>query len=179
MNGSNELLLEQVIELVSKSASLLEKVQKMSTSKNPGPNKTGNDLGIATTELSDLLQQIRDDIGTPAPEVKPTQESSIATQEDDRAGVCIYCKGPIPSARLKVLPDTTICFTCADQQDAQKSNPISVVSDTEAQRYKEQHQKKVEEERLRAKSRRPHRAADQTRKKRRLKRRRKKQKQIT
>jgi len=45
-------------------------------------------------------------------------DRAIQMVEEDRYGVCEICGDDIPPERLEIVPETTLCVRCAQQQEA-------------------------------------------------------------
>lgn len=43
---------------------------------------------------------------------------AIQKVEEDSYGICEVCGEPIPPERLEIVPETTLCVRCAQQQEA-------------------------------------------------------------
>jgi len=45
-------------------------------------------------------------------------DRAIQKVEEDSYGICESCGEPIPPERLEIVPETTLCVRCAQQQEA-------------------------------------------------------------
>ena len=43
-------------------------------------------------------------------------ETALDKVENVQFGVCIRCAGPIPTARMLLMPESTACVTCAENK---------------------------------------------------------------
>ena len=43
-------------------------------------------------------------------------ESALRKIDDDDFGVCLSCDKPIPIGRILLVPESTLCVTCADRR---------------------------------------------------------------
>jgi DnaK suppressor protein len=74
----------------------------------------GKRVGDGTTEAVARLTDIG--VGDSLERVLARTERAVAKLDDGSYGMCDACGGPIPSGRLRALPDAVLCLRCADAQ---------------------------------------------------------------
>ncbi len=74
----------------------------------------GKRVGDGTTEAVARLTDIG--VGGSLERVLARTERALAKLDDGSYGVCDVCGDPIPSGRLRALPDAGACLRCADAQ---------------------------------------------------------------
>ncbi len=72
----------------------------------------GKRVGDGTTEAVGRLTDIG--VGDSLERVLARTERALAKLDDGSYGMCDVCGEPIPSGRLRALPDAVLCLRCAD-----------------------------------------------------------------
>ena len=72
----------------------------------------GKRVGDGTTEAVGRLTDIG--VGDSIERVLARTERAVAKLDDGSYGMCDVCGEPIPSGRLRALPDAVLCLRCAD-----------------------------------------------------------------
>lgn len=72
----------------------------------------GKRVGDGTTEAVGRLTDIG--VGDSLERVLARTERALAKLDDGSYGMCDVCGDPIPSGRLRALPDAVLCLRCAD-----------------------------------------------------------------
>lgn len=72
----------------------------------------GKRVGDGTTEAVGRLTDIG--VGDTLERVLARTERAVAKLADGSYGMCDMCGDPIPSGRLRALPDAVLCLRCAD-----------------------------------------------------------------
>ena len=71
----------------------------------------GKRIGDGTTEAVSRLTDIG--VGDSLERVLARTERAVAKLDDGSYGICDSCGDPIPSGRLRALPDGVLCLKCA------------------------------------------------------------------
>ena len=74
----------------------------------------GKRVGDGTTEAVRRLTDIG--VGDSLERVLARIERAVAKLDDGSYGKCDVCGDPIPSGRLRALPDAVLCLRCAQSQ---------------------------------------------------------------
>jgi DnaK suppressor protein len=74
----------------------------------------GKRVGDGTTEAVSRLTDIG--VGDSLERVLARTERAVAKLDDGSYGMCDVCGDPIPSGRLRALPDAVLCLRCAVSQ---------------------------------------------------------------
>jgi DnaK suppressor protein len=74
----------------------------------------GKRVGDGTTEAVSRLTDIG--VGDSLERVLARTERAVAKLDDGSYGMCDVCGDPIPSGRLRALPDAVLCVRCASAQ---------------------------------------------------------------
>lgn len=74
----------------------------------------GKRVGDGTTEAVGRLTDIG--VGDSLERVLARTERAVAKLDDGSYGMCDVCGDPIPSGRLRALPDAVLCLRCAESQ---------------------------------------------------------------
>jgi DnaK suppressor protein len=74
----------------------------------------GKRVGDGTTEAVRRLTDIG--VGDSLERVLARTERAVAKLDDGSYGLCDVCGHPIPSGRLRALPDAVLCLRCAESQ---------------------------------------------------------------
>lgn len=74
----------------------------------------GKRVGDGTTEAVGRLTDIG--VGDSLERVLARTERAVAKLDDGSYGMCDVCGKPIPSGRLRALPDAVLCLSCAQSQ---------------------------------------------------------------
>lgn len=74
----------------------------------------GKRVGDGTTEAVARLTDIG--VGGSLERAMARTERAIAKLDDGSYGICDVCGDPIPSGRLRALPDAVLCLRCAESQ---------------------------------------------------------------
>ncbi len=80
----------------------------------------GKRVGDGTTEAVGRLTDIG--VGDSLERVLARTERALAKLDDGSYGMCDVCGDPIPSGRLRALPDAVLCLRCADSR---RRSPVS------------------------------------------------------
>jgi DnaK suppressor protein len=72
----------------------------------------GKRVGDGTTEAVGRLTDIG--VGDSLERVLARTERAVAKLDDGSYGMCDVCGDPIPSGRLRALPDAVLCLRCAE-----------------------------------------------------------------
>lgn len=80
----------------------------------------GKRVGDGTTEAVGRLTDIG--VGDSLERVLARTERAVAKLDDGSYGMCDVCGDPIPSGRLRALPDAVLCLRCADSH---RRGPVS------------------------------------------------------
>jgi DnaK suppressor protein len=72
----------------------------------------GKRVGDGTTEAVRRLTDIG--VGDSLERVLARTERAVAKLDDGSYGLCDVCGDPIPSGRLRALPDAVLCLRCAE-----------------------------------------------------------------
>jgi DnaK suppressor protein len=74
----------------------------------------GKRVGDGTTEAVRRLTDIG--VGDSLERMLARTERAVAKLDDGSYGMCDVCSDPIPSGRLRALPDAVLCLRCAESQ---------------------------------------------------------------
>jgi DnaK suppressor protein len=74
----------------------------------------GKRVGDGTTEAVSRLTDIG--VGTSLERVLARTDRALVKLDDGSYGTCDVCGDPIPSGRLRALPDAVLCLRCAETQ---------------------------------------------------------------
>jgi DnaK suppressor protein len=74
----------------------------------------GKRVGDGTTEAVGRLTDIG--VGDSLERVLARTDRAVAKLDDGSYGMCDVCSDPIPSGRLRALPDAVLCLRCAESQ---------------------------------------------------------------
>ncbi len=74
----------------------------------------GKRVGDGTTEAVSRLTDIG--VGDSLERVLARTERAVAKLDEGSYGMCDVCGDPIPSGRLRALPDAVLCVRCASSQ---------------------------------------------------------------
>jgi DnaK suppressor protein len=72
----------------------------------------GKRVGDGTTEAVSRLTDIG--VGTSLERVLARTDRALVKLDDGSYGMCDVCGDPIPSGRLRALPDAVLCLRCAE-----------------------------------------------------------------
>jgi DnaK suppressor protein len=74
----------------------------------------GKRVGDGTTEAVRRLTDIG--VGASMERVRSRTERALSKLDEGTYGICDACGGPIPQGRLRALPESVLCLSCARLQ---------------------------------------------------------------
>lgn len=113
---SDELNLDAIRrELEARRDVTSERLAVLASRPEPGTALGfGKRVGDGTTEAVGRMTDIG--VGDSLERVLARTERAVAKLDDGSYGMCDVCGDPIPSGRLRALPDAVLCLRCAESQ---------------------------------------------------------------